>query len=268
MLLLSSCPGEINHFDSVDFVDSSIVDVYSSSPNAFTLLELPHAIFDFGYVFFGSFLLGSAIGCINALITKFTLICEFPLLESALFILLSYISFLSAEVMGLTGIVAVLFCGICQAHYTYNNLSNEAKVRTKQFFETISFLSESFIFLYIGVNLATARSDWSFVFLFSSLVILRSRYSYVDRYLLQIAITAGRALFVYPLCNLLNLKRRPHIPKNHQHMLVFAGLRGAVPFAIASRNTATSHRQIMQSTTSMIVLITVCIISLEHSTSV
>ncbi|XP_028176362.1 sodium/hydrogen exchanger 7-like isoform X4 [Ostrinia furnacalis] len=174
--------------------------------------------------------------------TKFTHVREWPLLESALFVLMSYAAFLIAEVCELTGVVAVLFCGICQAHYTYNNLSSDSRNRTKQLFELLNFLAENFIFTYIGVSMFTfPKHHFDPWFIIAGFI----------------TSTLGRAVNIYPLSFLLNLGRKPPIPMNFQHMLFFSGLRGAMSFALAIRNTVSEARQAMLTTTSLIVIATV-----------
>ncbi|RVE74080.1 hypothetical protein OJAV_G00037630 [Oryzias javanicus] len=117
------------------------------------------------------------------------------------------------EACGFTGVVAVLFCGITQAHYTYNNLSGESTKRTKQLFEVLHFLAENFIFSYMGLTLFTFQNH-----IFSPIFIIGA----------FLAIFIGRALNIYPLSFLLNLGRRVKIRGNFQHMMMFAGLRGAM----------------------------------------
>ena len=183
--------------DAVAIVMTRTLDDYEESltkgdvlPTYMVFLK---SILEFFGIFGASFLVGSLMACMTALMTKHTQIRAFPQLESTLFVLMSYSTFLFAEVLGLTGIVAVLFCGICQAHYTYNNLSEESRAITKQFFGLLNFMAENFIFSYIGVSMFTfPKHKFDPGFIFGSFV----------------AIILGRGLNVYPISLLLNIGRK------------------------------------------------------------
>nr|XP_012292512.1 sodium/hydrogen exchanger 9 [Aotus nancymaae] len=232
--------------DAVAIVLTYSISIYSpkENPNAFDAAAFFQSVGNFLGIFAGSFAMGSAYAVITALLTKFTKLCEFPMLETGLFFLLSWSAFLSAEAAGLTGIVAVLFCGVTQAHYTYNNLSSDSKVRTKQLFEFMNFLAENVIFCYMGLALFTFQNH-----IFNALFILGA----------FLAIFVARACNIYPLSYLLNLGRKQKIPWNFQHMMMFSGLRGAIAFALAIRNTESQPKQMMFTTTLLLVFFTVWI---------
>ncbi|XP_037828823.1 sodium/hydrogen exchanger 6 isoform X7 [Lucilia sericata] len=233
--------------DAVAIVLSGAIQNYGehySSTGEFETYAFFRALSDFFGIFMLSLLIGALMGCFTALLTKFTRVRDFPLLESALFVLMSYSTFLIAEASELTGVVAVLFCGICQAHYTYNNLSENSRTRTKEIFELLNFLAENFIFSYIGVSMFTfPKHHFDAVFIITGFI----------------CAAIGRAVNIYPLSWLLNLNRNPKISSNFQHMLFFAGLRGAMSFALAIRNTISEARQTMLTATSLIVIFTVVI---------
>ncbi|KAL0974127.1 hypothetical protein UPYG_G00216010 [Umbra pygmaea] len=235
-------------------LSSSIVSYQPEGDNNHTF-EVVAVVKSFGVflgVFSGSFALGVATGCIEfnvtfrldgfPHVTKFTKLRDFQLLETALFFLMSWSTFLLAEACGFTGVVAVLFCGITQAHYTFNNLSPESQNRTKQLFELLNFLAENFIFSYMGLALFTFQNH-----VFNPMFIVGA----------FLAVFLGRAANIYPLSFLLNLGRRNKISSNFQHMMMFAGLRGAMTFALSIRDTATYARQMMFTTTLLIVFFTV-----------
>ncbi|KAM4533348.1 sodium/hydrogen exchanger 9-like [Odontesthes bonariensis] len=206
-----------------------------------------HAVGLFLGVLTGSLLLGFIFTVITALLTKFTRLHENPLLETSIFLLLSWSSFLSAEAGGLSGIVAVLFCGLSQARYTSLNLSPEGRTRTKQLFEVLNFLGEIFIFSYMGYILLTfPHHVFKALFIFGAFL----------------SIFLSRACNIYPLSFLLNLGRTDKIPLTFQHFMMFAGLRGAVAFSLAVRDTSTGARRTIFTTTLLLVCFTIWVLGL------
>ncbi|KTF95056.1 hypothetical protein cypCar_00006770 [Cyprinus carpio] len=117
-------------------------------------------------------------------------------------------------------------------------------VATGVLFELLNFLAENFIFSYMGLTLFTFKNH-----VFNPIFIVGA----------FLAVFLGRAANIYPLSFLLNLGRKHKISPNFQHMMMFAGLRGAMTFALSIRDTATYARQMMFSTTLLVVFFTVWI---------
>ena len=88
-------------------------------------------------IFLGSTSIGVAIGLASALLYKHTKMYEeeFEALEMVLLLLFPYMAWMLAEALELSGIVAILFCGIVMAHYTSHNLHPSTEAFSKKFFK-------------------------------------------------------------------------------------------------------------------------------------
>ncbi|GMP75981.1 hypothetical protein CsSME_00032864 [Camellia sinensis var. sinensis] len=171
-------------------------------------------------------------------------------LECCLFVLFPYFSYMLAEGLGLSGIVSILFTGIVMKHYTFSNLSDNSQRFVSAFFHLISSLAETFVFIYMGFDIAMEQHSWSHVgFIFFSILF----------------IGVARAVNVFSCAYLVNLVRPAHrqIPVKHQKALWYSGLRGAMAFALALQSVhdlPEGHGQTIFTATTAIVVLTVLLI--------
>nr|CAC83608.1 Na+/H+ antiporter, isoform 2 [Solanum lycopersicum] len=202
--------------------------------------------------FMGSLSAGVGVGFVSALLFKYAGldIDNLQNLESCLFVLFPYFSYMLAEGLGLSGIVSILFTGVVMKRYTYPNLSESSQRFVSAFFHLISSLAETFVFIYMGFDIAMEKHSWSHVgFIFFSILF----------------IVIARAANVFGCAYLVNLVRPPHqkIPAKHQKALWYSGLRGAMAFALALQpvhDLPEGHGQAIFTATTAIVVLTVLII--------
>lgn len=73
-------------------------------------------------------------------------------LEIGIMAILPWASYLVAELLGLSGIVSILFNGIGHATYTKPNLSDFSKIAIKSLYEGLAGLAETMIFIFLGLG--------------------------------------------------------------------------------------------------------------------
>ncbi len=72
--------------------------------------------------------------------------------EVAIIGMLAYLSYLCGELLGLSGIVALFCCAVAISHYALHNVTSMSRVTTVSAFQTLSYVSEGAIFIYVGMD--------------------------------------------------------------------------------------------------------------------
>jgi len=164
----------------------------------------------------GGLLLGGGLGWGVFLLLRRL---EDHLLENALCVVLAYGAFWLAELMHLTGVIAVVMAGLLIGKYgPHLSMSPKTTETVETFFESIDFLVNSFLFILIGLELrqfpeTIAVNPWRLVVV------------------AILAMLFGRASVVYTFYWALNKAGRKR-PKPWKHILFWGGLRGSIPIAL------------------------------------
>ncbi len=229
-------------------------------------------LLDFSFGFVGSILFGFCTGLCSSIFLKTVDMRHTPLLELSLFFLIVYMPFYYAELLGLSGIVTILFTGIFARRYTTGNLSDSTEEHVDILFRLAAQIAETSIFLELGLSVF-GLSD-TIMWKFAGWAIL--------------ACLIGRMLNIYPLAAIYNtfLLKNAHAPmetaassidcessimsntptvkkdlkirNNTAHMLWMSGLRGAAAYACAKTfPNAYGNRSHFVSTTMAIILFTI-----------
>jgi len=200
----------------------------------------------FFLMFFGSAGIGIVTALVSALLLKFVNLHNTPSLEYGFLLLFAYLPYGLAEAINLSGIMAILFCGIVMSHYTHFNLSAVTQVTVQQTFRTLAFMAETCVFAYLGMALFTFPLVFKPAFICWCIVLC----------------LLARAVNIFPLARLLNHFREHKITPQMQFLMWFSGLRGAIAFALSLHmdfEDAVTRRVIVTSTLS-IVLFTLIIL--------
>ncbi|CAN1135961.1 Sodium/hydrogen exchanger 4 [Linum perenne] len=218
--------GVVNDATSV-VLFNAIQKMDVSKINSRTILGI---IADFLYLFSTSTALGIAVGLLTAFVLKRLYFGKHSSIrELALMVLMAYLSYMLAELLELSGILTVFFCGIIMSHYSWHNVTESSRITARHVFSMMSFVAETFIFLYVGMD-ALDIEKWKMTKLSfgTSLEIYGS---------IVFLILLGRAVFVFPLSafsNFMNRRKTSPLGLRHQVVIWWAGLmRGAVSIALA-----------------------------------
>lgn len=174
---------------------------------------IAEGIGQFFLVVAGAVILGSLMGY---LFSKLTQRIDEPRIEITLTAILAYSSYLIAQSLHLSGIIATVAAGIVIGNWGAEvGMSPRTRAAVWAFWDYASFVINSLLFLLIGMQVRISELAHAWL---ATLIAIG-------------AVLLGRALSIYslaPISNLFTVK----VSTRWQHLLVWGGLRGALALAL------------------------------------
>ncbi len=183
------------------------------------------AFLEFLTVAFGGIAVGLFLGYIVSYIVLKNV--DDHLIETATTVALAFGSFVVAEEFGIilglegvhfSGILAVVAAGLMVGNLGLQNTSPTTKLTLNNFWEFMTFVVNSLVFLLIGLEIEIAQM---LPFIGAILVAV-------------VAILLSRAVIIYGMLSLFSwLRPQRAIPIEYRHVMLWGGLRGAISLALA-----------------------------------
>jgi CPA1 family monovalent cation:H+ antiporter len=162
----------------------------------------------------GGILCGGAVALGALLLVGRT---EDHLVEITFTTVAAYGSFLLADSLGMSGVLASITAGLVMGNFkAIGAISEHGREHVEAFWEYAAFVANSLVFLLIGMH--EAHQNFIAIWLPAVTAIA--------------LVTLGRAAAIYPCC-LLFAGSSLRVTAKHQHILFWGGLRGALALALA-----------------------------------
>ena len=172
-----------------------------------------------------------------------------PISETIFLMIFGFGTYLISEILSLSGILSLLITSIVISHYAFYNLSDIGQQSSGVFFSTFSYLSEAFVFIYLGLCSLLKESDWSISFTaYSFLAVIIARF-------VGIFLTSAIFKLIY-MC----FKKKFELDIYELIVIFFSGtIRGAIAFGLVL-SVNSKNVKVIKSTCLILVLFTTVVL--------
>ncbi|XP_075399088.1 sodium/hydrogen exchanger 3 [Tenrec ecaudatus] len=207
-----------------------------------TGVDCVKGIVSFFVVSLGGTLVGVLFAFLLSLVTRFTK--HVRIIEPGFVFVISYLSYLTSEMLSLSAILAITFCGICCQKYVKANISEQSATTVRYTMKMLASGAETIIFMFLGISAVDPLIwTWNTAFVLLTLVF----------------ISVYRAIGVVLQTWVLNRYRMVQLELIDQVVMSYGGLRGAVAYALVVLldEKKVKEKNLFVSTTIIVVFFTV-----------